>query len=110
MQDRVPWRESSSMLLTQHREENTSKYHGIYYHITDTTPVTPDPKKGLEEELEDLKEQSDTYMKVMFGLVGGVVLAMLILLYVAYSYNQSNNHLKMKLRYMTDDDGEGERS
>ena len=57
-----------------------------------------------------VNSMADTYMKVMFGLVGGVVLIMLILLYVAYSYNQSNNHLKMKLPCMTDDDGGGERS
>ena len=42
-------------------------------------------------------------MKAMYGLLAGIILVLLILLYVVYSNNQKNAHLKQKLRYMTGD-------
>ena len=39
----------------------------------------------------------------MYGLLGGIILALLILLYVVYSKNQQNARLKQKLSHMQGD-------
>ncbi|XP_072043276.1 ovochymase-2-like [Amphiura filiformis] len=72
----------------------------------DISPPTEDPLKGIEDELEKVNDQSDLYMKIMFGLVGGIVLALLVLIYIAFSYNDTNARLKDKLLYMQSDEGQ----